>query len=165
MSESALIRKIRPDDNQAVAGIIRAVMTEFGAVGCGYSSEDAEVDSMYQAYCAADASFYVIELQAKILGCGGMGPLLKGGPGVCELRKMYFLPELRGSGFGTRLLQIILEDARDAGFQQCYLETLSSMTGARRLYLKHGFKPIDGPMGNTGHSGCNNYMVLDLHQI
>jgi hypothetical protein len=36
------------------------------------------------------------------------------------------------------------------------------MVGARQLYLKHGFKPVEDPMGNTGHTGCNNYMVLDL---
>jgi putative acetyltransferase len=162
MIESPHIRKIRPDDNSAVAAIIRNVMSEFGAVGCGYSSEDAEVDSMCEAYADENSVFYVIEDQGRILGCGGMGPLLDGDPGVCELRKMYFLPELRGSGLGTTLLQLILQDARDAGFQRCYLETLASMDGARRLYLKHGFRPMEEPMGNTGHSGCNNYMVLDL---
>jgi putative acetyltransferase len=117
---------------------------------------------MFEAYSADNATFYVIEDQGKILGCGGMGPLLDGGPMICELRKMYFLPELRGSGLGTKLLHLILQDARDAGFQLCYLETLASMVGARQLYLKHGFKPVEDPMGNTGHTGCNNYMVLDL---
>ena len=162
MIESPHIRKIKPDDNSAVAAIIRNVMSEFGAVGCGYSSEDAEIDSMCEAYADENSVFYVIEDQGRILGCGGMGPLLDGDPGVCELRKMYFLPELRGSGLGTKLLQVILQDARDAGFKLCYLETLSSMVGARRLYTKHGFKPIENPMGNTGHTGCNNYMMLDL---
>jgi len=162
MIESPHIRKIRPDDNSAVAAIIRNVMSEFGATGCGYSSEDAEVDSMCEVYADENSVFYVIEDQGRILGCGGMGPLLDGDSGVCELRKMYFLPELRGSGLGTKLLQLILQDARNADFQLCYLETLSSMVGARRLYLKHGFEPIEGPLGNTGHSGCNNYMTLVL---
>ncbi len=46
------IRPIRPEDNPAVAQIIRQVMTEFGAVGCGFSIEDDEVDSMFEAYPA-----------------------------------------------------------------------------------------------------------------
>ena len=162
MIKAPHIRKIRPDDNSAVAAIIHKVMSEFGAMGCGYSSEDAEVESMFEAYTDENAVFYVIEDQRRILGCGGMGPLMDGDPGVCELRKMYFLPELRGSGLGTKLLQLILQDARDAGFQLCYLETLTGMVGARRLYIKHGFSPVDDPMGNTGHTGCNNFMTLIL---
>jgi len=162
MNSSDIIRKITPADNPAVAAIIRSVMTEFGAVGCDFPIEDAEVDAMYEAYTAPDAVLYVIERDGKILGCGGMGPLAGGGPGICELRKMYFLPELRGSGLGSKLLELILDAARLATYRICYLETMDNMFGARHLYVKHGFKFINEPMGYTGHSGCNNYMALDL---
>ena len=157
-----LIRPIRREDNAAVARIIRDVMTEFGAVGCSFSIADPEVDTMCDAYPAPAAAFYVVERGGRVLGCGGMGPLVGGPPGVCELRKMYFLPELRGIGMGTRLLGLILDAARQAGYDRCYLESLGSMSDARRLYLKHGFRPLDAPLGNTGHSGCNSWMVRDL---
>ncbi len=157
-----LIRPIRPADNAAVARIIRDVMAEYGAVGCNFSIADPEVDAMCEAYPAPAAAFYVVERDGRVLGCGGMGPLAGGPPGVCELRKMYFLPELRGAGAGTRLLGLILDAARSAGYDRCYLESLGTMTEARRLYLKHGFRPIDAPMGSTGHSGCNAWMVRDL---
>ena len=156
------IRPARKEDNSAVAKIIRQVMTEFGAVGCDYSISDPEVDAMYEAYPSPGAAFYVIEKNGQILGCGGMGPLIDGEPGVCELRKMYFLPELRGTGMGSKLLTLILNAARDAGYTRCYLETLERMELARKLYGKHGFQAIDKPMGNTGHSGCNSWMVKDL---
>lgn len=156
------IRRIRSQDNPAVAQIIRQVMTEFGAVGCGYSIGDAEVDAMYQAYPSPEAAFYVVEHQNKVLGCGGFAPLTGGEAGVCELRKMYFTKELRGSGLGTRLMGIILDQARAAGYALCYLETLESMSQARALYLKHGFKAIRHSLGNTGHSSCNRFMTLEL---
>lgn len=162
MNTEIHIRRIRPEDNPAVANIIRNVMTEFGAVGCGFSIEDAEVDAMYEAYPEPDSMFYVIEWDNEILGCGGIGPLAGGDPGVCELKKMYFLPALRGSGFGRKLLELVLDDARDIGYDLCYLETLDTMVGARNLYLRFGFAFIDGPLGNTGHTGCNNFMTLDL---
>lgn len=161
-SEQVLIRPICREDNVAAARIIRDVMTEYGAVGCNFSIADPEVDAMYEAYPAPVAAFYVVERSGRVLGCGGMGPLAGGPPGVCELRKMYFLPELRGAGAGTRLLGLILDAARAAGYDRCYLESLGTMTEARRLYLKHGFRPIDAPMGDTGHSGCNAWMVRDL---
>jgi putative acetyltransferase len=156
------VRRIRKSDNPAVARIIRAVMTEFGAVGCDYSISDPEVDAMFEAYPPPRAAFFVIEKGGEVLGCGGMGPLADGPEEVCELRKMYFLPELRGSGMGSRLLQLILDAARAAGFRRCYLETLEHMHQARRLYRQYGFEPIDAPMGNTGHTGCNSWMVRDL---
>ena len=161
-NEQVLIRPIRPADNAAVARIIRDVMTEYGAVGCNFSIADPEVDAMCEAYPAPVAAFYVVERDGRVLGCGGMGPLTGGPPGVCELRKMYFVPELRGAGAGTRLLGLILDAARAAGYDRCYLESLGTMTEARRLYLKHGFRVIDAPLGNTGHSGCNAWMVREL---
>ncbi len=156
------IRLIRLEDNPAVAQIIRQVMTEFGAVGCGFSIEDTEVDSMFEAYPVPDSAFFVIERDGRLLGCGGVGPLAGGEPGVCELRKMYFLRELRGSGLGTRLLKILLNTARDAGYTSCYLETMDSMSQARQLYLKYGFKLIESPLGNTGHGSCNRFMAMEL---
>lgn len=158
----AIIRRIRPEDNPAVAGIIHTVMTEFGAVGCGFSIEDEEVDAMYEAYPEPESVFYVIEQEGVILGCGGVGRLAQGEPGVCELRKMYFLPALRGNGLGKKLLTLILNDAHEIGYRLCYLETRDNMEGARHLYKSVGFTFIDDPLGHTGHSGCNNYMTLAL---
>ncbi len=66
MIESPHIRKIRPDDNSAVAAIIRNVMSEFGAMGCGYSSEDAEVDSMCEAY-ADDLGFFPLQIMLQVV--------------------------------------------------------------------------------------------------
>jgi len=155
-------RLIKPEDNPAVAQIIRQVMTEFGAVGCGFPIEDSEVDSMFEAYPVPGSAFFVIERDGRLLGCGGMGPLTGGKPGVCELRKMYFLQELRGSGLGTHLLKLILNAARKGGYTSCYLETMDNMSQARQLYLKHGFKLIESPLGDTGHGSCNRYMAMDL---
>ena len=153
---------MRVQDNPAVGRIIREVMTEYGAVGCNFSIADPEVNAMYEAYAAPDAAFFVVEAGGQVLGCGGMGPLVGGPADVCELRKMYFLPELRGTGMGAKLLAMILDAARQDGYRRCYLETLGTMGEARRLYIKHGFQAIHAPLGNTGHSGCNAWMIRDL---
>ncbi len=160
---SLAFRRIRREDNRAVAGIIRAVMTEFGAVGEGYSIEDPEVDAMFEAYQQAGAAFWVVESAGNILGCGGYAPLKGGAPDTCELQKMYFLPSLRSRGAGRRLMHRCLEGARSDGFRLCYLETLGNMDAARRLYRHFGFRDIDAPLGATGHGGCDRWMVLELN--
>lgn len=157
-----LIRPIEERDNAQVAMILRSVMKEFGLTTCGQPLGDEELDAMYQAYPAPRAAFFVIESDGKVLGCGGMGPLAGADQDVCELRKMYFLPALRGSGVGTRLINIILDSARQAGYSQCYLETMSGMKAARGLYRKHGFEEVERPLGDTGHGGCNRWMLRSL---
>ena len=156
------IRLMEERDNAVVAEIIRLVMTEFGAVGCGYSISDAEVDDMHAAYAPTGSAFYVVELDSRVLGCGGFAPLKEADRLTCELRKMYFRSELRGLGVGTQLLILCLEEARNAGFQHCYLETMDGMEQARRLYGQHGFKYLDERKGDTGHSSCGTWMAREL---
>ena len=156
------IRPMAPTDNRVVAEIIRSVMTEFGAVGQGYSIEDPEVDAMYEAYQTPRSCFYVVTTPDRVVGCGGLGPLLGGDSETCELKKMYYLPLARGRGLGRRLLERLIGDARALGYRQMYLETLVRMEGANRLYRKLGFVPLAGPWGATGHCGCDHFYVLDL---
>ena len=156
------IRPIEKRDNAVIASIIRLVMTEFKAVGCGYSINDSEVDDMHTAYSPERSAFYVVELNGEVLGCGGFGPLKGADEHTCELRKMYFKSELRGLGVGTRLLNRCLQDATQAGFQHCYLETMDTMEQAQNLYGKHGFEYLDKPMGDTGHSSCGTWMAREL---
>jgi putative acetyltransferase len=157
-----LIRPIRPADDAAMAAIIREVMTSFGAYGPGYSINDPEVDAMFAHYPEPRAAFFVVEDAGCVLGGGGIAALAGVEADVCELRKMYFLPEARGRGLGERMLRRCLDAARERGYRSCYLETLSGMEAAMQLYTKAGFKPLCGPLGTTGHSGCDRHYLLEL---
>jgi len=81
---------------------------------------------------------------------------------VCELQKMYFAPKIRGIGYAEKIIEKCLEYAKTQGFEICYLETLSFMTTAQKLYKRIGFENIDGPMGNTGHNSCEVWMTKKL---
>ncbi|TAJ07707.1 MAG: GNAT family N-acetyltransferase [Planctomycetota bacterium] len=155
-------RRIEPRDDPLVAAIIRRVMPEFGADGPGFAIRDPEVDAMCRAYSGANSVYLVVERDGVVVGGGGIAPLRGGHNGVCELQKMYFLPELRGRGIGRALLCELLERARALGFRTCYLETLTGMDAAQRLYVSLGFKPRCAPLGNTGHSSCDRWYELDL---
>ena len=161
------IRPIEAHDDAAVAAIIRSVMPEFGASGCGFAIGDPEVDWMHRAYAQPRSAYFVIERDdasgnAVVEGGGGVAPLIGGDAGTCDLRKMYFLAELRGLGAGAALMARCLDAARGFGFDHCYLETLTGMDAAMRLYERSGFHRIDAPMGATGHGGCNTFYFRDL---
>lgn len=156
------LRPIRSEDDAAMADVIRTVMPEFGAIGTGFAIADPEVDWMSRAYAEPRHAYFVIEADGRVLGGCGVAPLIGGDTDTCELRKMYFLPEARGMGAGTEMMQRCLDAARAAGFKRCYLETLAGMDAAMRLYERSGFQRIAAPMGATGHSSCNAFYLLEF---
>lgn len=161
-SSSWSFRPIRASDDAAVAAIIRSVMPEFGADGPGFAIHDPEVAAMSAAYAAPRSAYFVVESDGLVCGGAGVAPLADAAEDVCELRKMYFLPALRGLGAGRALIAHCLQTARKLGFRRCYLETLTGMDGAQRLYETAGFRRLDAPMGGTGHFGCNRFYLRDL---
>ncbi len=156
-------RPLEPRDDAAVAAVIRTVMPEFGADGPGFALHDPEVDHMSRAYAIPGAAYFVVVDEAdRVLGGAGVAALEGGEPGVCELRKMYFLPEARGKGLGEALLRHCLRVAADLGYRTCYLETLTGMDQALKLYGRLGFRPLGAPMGRTGHGGCDRWFAREL---
>jgi len=156
------LRPIQKKDNAEIAKIIREVMTEFGCVGHGYSIEDPEVDDMFENYNRPHHQYLVIEKDGKVIGGGGIGNLIGEDERICELKKMYFFPEARGHGMGRKMVETLLETARELGYKKCYLETVARMENANMLYSKTGFKKLTGPMGNTGHCSCDSQYLRDL---
>lgn len=157
-----VIRLVLPQDSPAIANIIRTVMPEFGASGAGFAIHDKEVDDIYVAYTQPRCAYFVCEMDEKIVGGGGVAPLQGGDPSVCELKKMYFLPEARNQGLGQQMLAKCLEAARQIGFHSCYLETFNTMKAAMKVYERNGFVKIPGALGNTGHFACDTFYQLDL---
>ena len=156
------IRPIQAGDDEGVAAIIRAVMPEFGACGSGFAISDPEVDWMSRAYASPRSAYFVLEREGMVVGGAGVAPLEGGPADTCELRKMYFLPAARGLGAGAAMMARCLAAARGFGFARCYLETLTGMDSAMKLYERSGFRRIDAPMGSTGHGGCNTFYLRDL---
>jgi putative acetyltransferase len=159
---SITVRRIQKEDSPAVADIIRSVMPEFGASGQGFAIHDGEVNDMFKAYTQPRCAYFVCVEQGKVLGGGGVAPLIDGGEEVCELKKMYFLAEGRGKGLGQKVLTACLLAAAEIGYEYCYLETFNTMKGAMKLYEKNGFEKISGPMGNTGHFSCDTFYKIKL---
>lgn len=157
-----LLRDVRPGDDAELAALIRRVMPEFGASGDGFAIKDAEVDAMFEAYTRPGHAYFVLKRDGVLVGGGGVGALVGGEVGVCELRKMYFLPDARGHGQGERLLRRCLQKAQELGYSKMYLETLATMTGAQKLYERMGFEKLGAPLGATGHFGCNRWYALPL---
>lgn len=156
------IREIQKLDNEQVAKVIRTVLEEFNVPKVGTAYADPQLDCMFETYQEPRSSYFVIEKDEKIIGCAGIAPLANGSSDVCELQKMYFLPETRGLGLGAQMMEVCLVKAKEFDFTKCYLETMPYMEAAQKLYKKSGFTYLDAPMGCTGHNSCPVWMIRDL---
>lgn len=163
-AEPALaLRPLRPEDNAAIAGVIRAVSAEHGLTADkGYTVADPDLDTLFQIYSQPGHAYWIVELDNKVVGGGGIAPLKCSEPGICELQKMYLLPTARGKGMAKKLALQAMDHARRQGFTRCYLETTAFLTEAIRLYEHLGFEHIDQPLGCTGHVDCEVRMLKQL---
>ncbi|SDH98397.1 putative acetyltransferase [Flavobacterium omnivorum] len=160
--ENYSIRKINKEDNQEVAALIRAVFDELNIPKVGTAYEDPYLDFMFEEYSKPRSVYYVVENNGRIIGSAGIAPLENEAETICELQKMYFLPETRGLGIGAEMMAVCLQSARNFGFESCYLETMPFMLEAQKLYKKVGFEYISAPMGSTGHVSCPIWMLKNL---
>lgn len=75
------------------------------------------------------------------VGCVALRPI---DDRVCELKRMYVLPQYRGHGLGKTLARVLIEEARQVGYRLMRLDTGTFLTSAIKLYESLGFKRI-GP--------------------
>ena len=157
-----VIRPIQKKDNIQIAAVIRQVLIDLNVPKVGTAYADPQLDCMFETYSKSKSIYYVIENKDLILGGAGISQLENEAATICELQKMYFLPETRGQGIGSQMMEQCLQSARDFGFEKCYLETMPFMLDAQKLYKKVGFENICSPMGSTGHTSCPVWMLKDL---
>ena len=157
------MRPLTARDNPAIARVIRAVSAEYGLTADkGYTVADPNLDTLYEVYSQPGHAYWVVEHEGDVVGDGGIAPLQCSEPDICELQKMYFLPQARGQGLAKKLALQAMAFAREQGFRRCYLETTASLTQAIALYERLGFEHIDEPLGCTGHVDCEVRMLKSL---
>ncbi len=134
-----LIREATSDDGAEVIKLVASVLAEF-QLPFEPDSKDADLADIERMYLQSGGVFEVIQDKSgRLLGTYGLFPL---NDITCELRKMYFLPEIRGRGLGRKVLERAVNHARRLGFQRIVLETIGVLERAIHLYTRFGFVPI-----------------------
>lgn len=156
-----IIREIEARDNAKIEAIIRGCLIEFGANHEGTAWADPDLGRFSEIYNTDGNCYWVAEgVDGKILGGVGIGKL-EGADGICELQKMYCLPETRGMGVSHQLMTKALEYAKRY-YSKCYLETLENMVAAQKFYEKYDFVRVEEPIIQTGHFACDVRYIKDL---
>jgi len=156
------LRKIENKDNAAIAKIIRDSLEEFNAVKKGTVYFDESTDHLSDLFSEKRSAYFVIETNTQIAGGAGIFPTAGLPPDTCELVKMYVANKFRGNGYGQTLLDKCMREAIKNGFSKMYIETMPELSNAIEMYKKNGFKYISHALGNSGHTGCDVWMMKTL---
>lgn len=156
------IRKIKESDNAFLAQMIREVFEEHEAPREGTVYTDKTTDSLYEVFQIEKAVFWIAESEHEILGCCGIYPTEGLPKGCAELVKFYLPKSARGKGIGKRLMEKSLESAGAFGYSALYIESLPVFSKAVGIYEKLGFIKLSTPLGETGHTGCDIWMLKKL---
>ena len=160
--ETLTFRKIEKRDNREIAELIRSVFREFKIDKPGTVYFDPTTDDLFALFSVPGSEYWIAEKDGVIIGGCGVYPTPGLPAGCAELVKLYLSPVQRGKGIGWQLMERTFESARRLGYTQLYLESLPELDRAISLYEKAGFRHIPGPLGNSGHFGCNIWMLKEL---
>jgi putative acetyltransferase len=135
-----VIRIATNRDRERVVALVFRVLSEYD-LPPDPESKDSDLNDIEESYIHSGGVFELIEdKEGNLLGTYGLYPLDKD---TCELRKMYFVPQIRGRGLGRLVLERAVAHARRLGFKAIVLETISVLKKAIRLYTRFGFVPIE----------------------
>jgi putative acetyltransferase len=133
------IRTASNEDIPSIKKLVFGVLEEFDLLP-DPETTDADLNDIEGNYLRRGGLFELIEdYQGSLKGTVGVFPM---DANTCELRKMYFAPEIRGSGLGKFILQRVINRAKELGFARMVLETSSKLPAAKRLYEGFGFRPF-----------------------
>ena len=150
------VRSATNADCKNIQNLVFGVLHEFG-LEPETGGTDADLSDIEIFYIKSGGLFEILEgADGNLLGTIGLFPLDEK---TVELRKMYFVKSLRGRGFGKKMLERMIEKARELKFKRIYLETASILKEAVGLYEKYEFKPTREGMHSKR---CDAAYFLDL---
>jgi putative acetyltransferase len=157
-----IFRIIEEKDNRELAALIRTVFREFKIDKPGTVYFDPTTDDLYSLFKITGSEYWIAEENEIIIGGCGVYPTPGLPEGCAELVKFYLAASYRGKGIGWQLMEKTFESAKKLGYRQLYLESLPELGKAISMYERAGFKNIPTQLGNSGHFGCNIWMLKDL---
>lgn len=155
-------RNITPNDNVALAKIIRQSIEALHLPTEGTAHSDPTTDNLFQLFQTPASTYIVAEMNDIPVGGCGIFPS-NGLPSKhAELVRFFLAPEARGLGIGKELMKQCEAIASEMGYTHLYLESFPDMEAAIHLYEKFGYIRLNNPLGNTGHFACNVWMLKAL---
>jgi amino-acid N-acetyltransferase len=125
MSADPVIRRARTSDVRDIRALVAPL-----------AERRVLVSKEAVTYFESLQEFRVAELDGRVVGCGALHVMWED---LAELRTLAVAPEMLGTGLGGRLLEALVEDAREIGVKRLFCLTFEI-----DFFTRHGFSAIEG---------------------
>ena len=109
-------------------------------VNLTFQGYDEEIKNLPGKYALPYGRLYIAYYDNKAAGCIALRKFENDG---CEMKRLFVRPEYRHLKIGKKLVDKIIEDARELKYKYMVLDTLSNLHEAVSIYRKSGFQEVE----------------------
>jgi GNAT superfamily N-acetyltransferase len=128
-----------PQDLDAVVAIFREYIGST-SVSLEFQNYEDELADLPGKYDAPRGGLFLAWHAGAVVGCAAFREV---NDEICEMKRVYVRPGVRGQNLGRRLVERILAEGRAAGYRRICLDVLPEFKAAQQLYESLGFAPAE----------------------
>lgn len=145
MNDELLLRPARDEDAEGLIALIGGCFAEYPGCAMDIDGIDSELKAIATNFSRAGGNFWVLEdaaSEGRIAASVGLSPSGTLEDGVIELKKLYVSAEYRRRGIASRLLDLVLDEARALQAPAIDLWSDTRFVEAHAFYAHHGFAQL-----------------------
>jgi putative acetyltransferase len=151
---------IGPDDMIVARELFLDYQSDIGIDLC-FQGFNQELAALPGDYSPPLGGLFMAYVDGDAAGCCAFRPLPDSDyANACEMKRLFVRRAFRGFGLGRLLVEQILLQAKQSGYDAMLLDTLSDMEAARQLYQEVGFEEV-APYYHNPLPGAH-YLKVDL---
>ena len=133
-------------------------------IDLGFQGFENELAELPGCYALPFGRIVLAEVDREVAGCVALRPIDEK---TGEVKRLFVRPEFRGRGLAKRLANEVVNAGLECGYSRLLLDTLGSMTAARKLYESLGFKQTepyyDNPLPDVVYYELNYHEAARSH--
>ena len=138
-----LLANVKIIDGKENLAEIEKLFAEYKAelnADISFQPEDITAEEISKIYSEPNGKIYLAVVENEPAGCLAFHKMKN--ETACELKRLFVKTKFRGLSIGKILIQKAIDDIKNLGYKEIYLDTLSTLKAACKLYEKFGFEQI-----------------------